>query len=123
MPDNVKSDIELYAQQYEGGLLLDGNEDVAGLVVEALGRVVVSNFLDGTTNNLLVVEDSLGGDFTEDHDHAGLGCGFASNTGGRVLLEASIDDGIGDLVTDFVRVSFSDGFGGEQESFFFFDGR
>jgi len=84
------------------GLLLDGNEDVAGLVVEALGRVVVSNFLDGTTNNLLVVEDSLGGDFTEDHDHAGLGCGFASNTGGRVLLEASIDDGIGNLVTDFV---------------------
>ena len=53
-----------------GGLLLDGNKDVAGLVVKALGRVIVSDVLDGITNDLLVVKTSLGGDLTEDHDHA-----------------------------------------------------
>jgi hypothetical protein len=37
------------------GLLLDGNQDVAGLVVEALGGVVVANVLDGATDDLLVV--------------------------------------------------------------------
>lgn len=76
------------------GLLLNGNKDVARFVVEALGGVVVANFLDGATNNLLVIEESLGGDLTEDHDHTGLGGGFAGNTGVRVLCEAGVDDGI-----------------------------
>lgn len=54
-----------------GRLLLDGDEDVAGLVVESLLRVVVADALDGITDDLLVVEVRLGGDLTEDHDHTG----------------------------------------------------
>ena len=76
--------------------------NVASLVVESLGRVVVADFLDGATNNLLVVEDSLGGDFAEDHDHASLRGGFASNPGVWVSRKASIDNCIRDLVADFV---------------------
>jgi hypothetical protein len=77
-----------------GRLLLDGNQDVAGLVVETmtsnqkvpssipcavtflleqksrdlplLGRGV-SDLLDGVTNDLLVVDSSGGGDLTEDY--------------------------------------------------------
>ena len=49
-----------------GGLLLDGNEDVAGLVVETLVRVVVTDLLDGVSDDGLVVDLSLGGDLTED---------------------------------------------------------
>lgn len=52
-----------------GRLLLDGNENVAGLVVEALGGVIVANVLNGTTDDLLVVQMGLGGDLTKDHDH------------------------------------------------------
>jgi hypothetical protein len=33
-------------------LLLDGDEDVAGLVVEALGGIIVTNVLDGSTDDL-----------------------------------------------------------------------
>lgn len=61
------------------GLLLNGDQDVASLVVETLGGVVVSDVLDGTTDDLLVVESGLGGDFTEDHDHTGLGSSLASD--------------------------------------------
>lgn len=82
-----------------GRLLLDGNENVAGLVVEALVGGVVADVLDGTTDDLLVVEVGLGGDLTEDHDHTGLGGSLAGDLGERVLLEAGIEDGIGDLVT------------------------
>jgi len=82
-----------------GRLLLNSNEDVACLVVEALLGGVVTDVLDGTTNDLLVVEVGLGGNLTEDHDHTGLGCGLASDLGEGVLLEAGIEDGIGDLVT------------------------
>lgn len=85
-----------------GRLLLDGDQNVAGLVVEALVRVVVTNVLDGLTNDLLVVQGGLGGDLSENHDHTGLGGSLASNLGHGVLLQASIENGIRDLVADLV---------------------
>ncbi len=74
-----------------GRLLLNGNEDVAGLVVKALGRVVVANVLDSIADNFLVVELGLGRDLTKDHDHARLGCRLAGDLGKRVLFKASIE--------------------------------
>lgn len=94
-----------------GGLLLNGNENVAGLVVEALCGVIVTDVLDGTTDDLLVVKLGLGGNLTEDHDHTGLGCGLASNLGERVIGQAGIEDGIGDLISDLVWVTLTDGLG------------
>lgn len=88
-----------------GRLLLNGDENVAGLVVEALARVIVANVLDGLTDDLLVVESSLGGDLTEDHDHTSLGGSLASDLGERVLPEAGVENGIGDLVSDLVGVT------------------
>lgn len=104
-----------------GGLLLNGNEDVAGLVVEALGRVVVADLLDGVADDLLVVDLGLGGDFTKDHDHTSLGGGLASDLGEGVLLQAGIElhkasisarspppgtrnthDGVGNLVANLI---------------------
>ena len=96
-----------------GALLLNGNEDVAGLVVETLLGGVVANVLDGLADNLLVVDLGLGGDLTEDHDHAGLGSTLASDLGEGVLLEAGIENGVGDLVGDLVGVALADGLGGE----------
>lgn len=96
-----------------GALLLNGNEDVASLVVEALLGRVVTDVLDGVTDDLLVVDLGLGGDLTEDHDHAGLGGSLASDLGEGVLLEAGIEDGVGDLVSDLVGVTLADGLGCE----------
>jgi len=61
------------------GLLFDGDEDVAGLVIESFGRIVESNSFNGISDDLLVVEMGFGGDFSENHDHTGLGGGFTSN--------------------------------------------
>lgn len=49
-------------------LLLNGNEDVAGLVVETLVGRVVTDLLDGVSDDRLVIDDGFGGDFTEDLD-------------------------------------------------------
>ena len=56
-----------------GGLLLNGHQHIAGFIVETLGGVIISDVLDCSTDDLLVVETCLGGDFSEDHHHTGLG--------------------------------------------------
>lgn len=96
-------------------LLFDSNEDVASLVVKALGRVIVANVLDSLTNDLLVVNSCLGGNFTKDHDHTGLGSSLASNLGRWVLGQAGVEHSIGDLVSDLVWVATADRLGGEEE--------
>ena len=67
------------------GLFLDSDQDVASLVIETLCRVVISDVLDGVSDDLLVVEAGLGGDLTEDHDHPGLGGSLTSDLGERVF--------------------------------------
>lgn len=72
-------------------LLLNGHKNVASLVVEALRRVIIANLLDGLTNDFLVVNEGLGRNFSENHDHAGLRGGLASNLGEGILSQASIE--------------------------------
>ena len=89
------------------GLLLDRDEEVEGLVVEALLRVVIANVLDGLADDLLVVKLGVGGDLTEHHDHTGLGGRLAGNLGEAVLRQAGVEDGIGDLIRDLVGVALA----------------
>jgi hypothetical protein len=93
------------------GLLLNGDQKVAGLVVEALGRVIVTNVLDGITDGLLVVEFGLGGNLTKDHDHTSLGGSLASDLGEGILTQAGIENGIRDLISDLIGVALSNGLG------------
>jgi len=51
-----------------GRLLLNGDKNVAGLVVESLLGRIVSDVLDGLSDDGLEVDVSLGGDLSEDHD-------------------------------------------------------
>ena len=101
-------------------LLLNGDEDVAGLVVETLGGVIVTDVLDGTTDDLLVVELCLGGNLTEDHHHSGLGSGLAADLGQRVLGQAGVENGIGDLISDLIWVSLTDRLGLVQSQYIWF---
>ena len=93
------------------GLLLNSDEQVAGLVVKTLLGVIVTDVLDGITDDLLVVELGLGGDLTEDHDHTGLGGSLTSNLGEGVLAKAGIEDGVGNLISDLVGVTLTNGLG------------
>lgn len=74
-----------------GGLLLNCDKDVASLVIESLVGTVVSDLFDGLSNDLLVIDLALGGNFTENHDHASFGSGLAGDLGEGVLLEACIE--------------------------------
>lgn len=107
----LKSLVKVETLSNIGGLLLNGNEQVEGLVVETLLGIVIADVLDGVADNLLVVKLGLGSDFTEDHDHTSLGGSLASNLGEGVLSETGIENGIGDLIGDLVGVTLTDGLG------------
>ena len=74
-----------------GRLLLNGNKNVASFVIKTFLRVVVTNLLDRLADDLLVVEASLGGNFTKDHDHTGLGRSLACDLRERVFGKAGVE--------------------------------
>jgi hypothetical protein len=84
------------------GLLLDGDEHVASLVVETLAGVVEADVLDGIADNLLVVKVGLGGDLSEDHDHTSLAGSLASDLGIGILSEARIKHRVRHNVAELV---------------------
>jgi len=90
-----------------GGLLLNGNQNVASLVVETFLGIIVANILDRISDNFLVIELSLGSNLTKDHNHTSLGGGLASNLGKRILPQAGVEDGIRDLISDLIWVALS----------------
>ena len=98
-----------------GGLLLNGHNNVARAVVEALGDVVVANLLERLADHLLIVDGGSSGDLTENHHHASLGASLAGHTGGGVLAYAGIEDSVRDLIADLVGVTLVDGLGREKE--------
>ena len=95
-------------------LLVHSDEHGAALVVELEVRVHVANVLDGVACHFLEVNNSLGGDFTRDNDETGVHESFASDTAFRVLSEAGVEDGVGNLVGNLIRVAFRNGFRGKK---------
>ena len=96
------------------GLLVHGDEHCAALVVELEVGVHVTDILDGVACNFLEINNCLGGEFAADDDETGVYERFAGNTAVRVLGEACVKNGIGNLVGDLVRVTFRNGFGGKE---------
>lgn len=82
--------------------------------------IVVSNLLDDSANDFLVVQIGLGGDFTENHNHASFARGFTSNFTELILRQASVQNGIRDLIADLVyRKSEDTGNHGEKGGNFY----
>ncbi|KAL7119892.1 hypothetical protein ACP275_02G089700 [Erythranthe tilingii] len=102
-----------------GGLLLDVDEDLALVGVEAHVVGGEPDVAAGVADDLLVVDVGLCCDLAEDHHHVGLGAGLAGDLAVGVLLEAGVEDCIGDLVAELVRVALVHGLGGEQEGVHF----
>ncbi len=96
-----------------GGLAVDGGDDGAGVVVEALDGVVVANLFDRVADQGLEVDVGLSGDLTGDDDEAGAGEGLAGDAAQRIFGETGVEDGIGDLIGDLVGVTFGHGLTGE----------
>ena len=83
-------------------LFLNGDNDIARLVIKAFGRVVVANVLDGIADDLFVVDRRRRGDLAKDHDHARLATRLARHAGELVAGNASVQHGIGDLIAELV---------------------
>ena len=82
--------------------MFNGNQDVTGLVIETLLGIIITDLLDGVTDNLLIIEVSLGGNFTKDHDHTSLGGSLTSDLGKGILGQAGIENSVRDLIANLV---------------------
>ena len=95
-------------------LLRDEHRDLHAVGVELLGRVRVADFANRLARDGLVVERAVGGDFTGQHDVVVLAEDFAGDVARSVLREAGIENRVGDVVADFVRMPFRHRLGRER---------
>ena len=86
----------------------------AGAVVEAVGRIGVADALHRAADDGGNIGVVLGGDLAHHGDNTGGGEGLAGHVGGGVVGQNVVQDGVRDLVADFVGVSLGDGLRGKQ---------
>ena len=91
------------------GLFVDGGQHRAGVAVEAVFGPVVADVNDHVPDDFGDVHIAAGGNFAHDHDHTGGGAGLAGHPAHGVLLQDRVQNRVGNLVADFVGMSFRDG--------------
>ncbi len=96
-------------------LALDGAHDRAGAAVVTVRRVVIANVANRLAYKLVIVHVRAGGDFAGDDCQAGGDKRFAGDAALGVVLHDLIEDGIRNLVGNFVRMAFGNGLGRKQE--------
>ena len=98
-----------------GRLLVDRVDDRAGVGAEAEVGVDVADLADRLARHVLDVDVGRGRDLAR-HDHEpGVHQRLARHAPERVLGHHRVEDAVGDLVGDLVRVALGDRLGGEQE--------
>mmetsp|Transcript_20883 Transcript_20883/g.29022 ORF Transcript_20883/g.29022 Transcript_20883/m.29022 type:complete len:239 (-) Transcript_20883:149-865(-) len=75
-----------------GRLFFNGNNDIACFVIKALGRIIVSNILNGITDHLFIIDSGCCSDFTKDHHHTCLTASLTGHTRIRITCNASIQN-------------------------------
>ncbi len=97
-----------------GRLLADQIEHTAGGAVETDFAGVVADVENDLARQRFQIDPRAGGDFTSDNRHAGLDHRFAGHACALVLHEDRVEDGVGNLVGNLVRMAFGHGFGGKE---------
>ena len=87
-----------------GGLLMNRREHGAGLGVEAELRARVADILDGVADDLRKIDVTAGRDFAGDDREPGRDERLARHAADGILREDRVENGIGNLVGDLVRV-------------------
>ena len=96
-------------------LLGDERDDLQRGVAERLARVGVADLLDRLPHDLVVVELGVGRDLAGEHDVVALDERFAGDAALRVLLEAGVENRVGDVIAHLVGVAFGNRLGRERE--------
>jgi hypothetical protein len=97
-----------------GRLRVDRREHAARVIVEADVRVDVADFLDRVARDLCGVDVRLGRHLAREDDLPGRHQRFAGDAALRVLRENRVEDGVGDLIGDLVRMTHGHRFTREQ---------
>src|SRR5438067_7376554 len=84
--------------------------------VENIVVVHVTDLAHGITHDLDVIEVRLGRDLAAHHHHVALGVGLAGHAALFVDGQAGVEYGVGDGVTNFIRMTFANGFGSKNET-------
>ncbi len=90
---------------------VDGRQHAAGGAVESVIRLVVPDPVHDLACDGGDVHIAARGNLAHHVNHAGRRGHFAGHVRVRILREDGVQHGVGDLVADFVRVSFGHGLG------------
>ena len=104
----------VHAQGDVGGLLVDGGDDAAGVTVETVFAPVIANVPDHLPGDFVNVHIAAGGDLAHDVDQARAGRGLTGHPALGVLGQDGVQDGVGNLVADFVGMPLGNGLRGEE---------
>ena len=99
-----------------GGLLMNGGHNGAAIAVKAVFGPVVADLPHGSADNLLNIHLRAGGDLAEHTDQPRGAEGFARHAGERILPQQFVENGVGNLVADFVGVPLGHRFAGKKFS-------
>jgi hypothetical protein len=97
-----------------GRLFVDGDDDAAGLAVDAERGVGVADAVDRVAGDARDVDVRLRADLTGDHAQAGGHEGLARHPPVRILREDCVEDAVADRVGHLVRVALGDRLGRER---------
>jgi len=94
----------------------NGGLDAAGIAVEALAAVIKADIDHNLTDELVEVDESVGGDLAEKQNETGLDRCFAGYASGGILGQERVENSIADLVAHLVRMSLRHGFRREEKT-------
>ena len=83
-------------------------------MIDAVVGVVVADLLEHVARKADVVDVGVRGDFAGEHHETGGAERFGGDAAHRVFGEAGVEDGVRDLIRDFVGMTFTDGFGSKE---------
>ena len=110
------ADLVVGAQCDIRALAVDVGDNSAGVSVKAVLCTGVTDVRDDLADDLLEIDIAVGGDLAHNVDQTGGSAGLAGHAGIGVVGQDLVQDSIGDLVADLVRMSLGDGLRSKQVS-------
>ena len=99
-----------------GALAVDVGDNGTGVSIKAVLCTGVTDLRDDLADDLLEIDIAAGGNLAHDVDQTGGSAGLAGHAGIGVVGQDLVQDRIGDLVADLVRMSLGDGLRSKQVS-------
>ena len=97
-----------------GRLRIDRGDHGAGLAVETVLGARVADLADGVADDGGKIDVGLGRDLARDHGHAGGDQRLTGDAAERIFRQDCVEDSVGNLIGDLVRVPLGDRLRGEK---------